>query len=351
MRVAFVSATTSHHRPSDGAERLERLATLLADRGHEAVVFSAKWWDGAPTEFDHDGLTYRAVTEYPSDSSFAARLASRIRRADPDVVHAVCDPPSHLVGARIGSGLAGVPYVVECYDPPRTRSFVDTHLYRAGIGAAGAIVTPSRTVKTRVRESGVQGDRIQVVPTGIDFEAIQNTPPGEDGDIVFSRTLDDAANLETLLLSLAEFRTYDWDATIIGDGPKREAYERQSRDLRIDDRVTFVGEKDVAERIALFKSAHVYVHTAEYTPFAIDLLRALAAGCVGLVEYHQDSSAHELVEQEERGYTATSSEELTERLTTAGSLDRLDVNERFARYDDRTVIERYLDTYRSLQST
>ena len=349
MRVALVAATTAHHAPSDGAQRMQRLARLLTG-DHEVVVFTTKWWDGAPTEFEHDGVIYRQVAPSPSASTFAATLGPRIRAFRPDVIHVTCDPPSHVIGARIAATLSRSPYVVECYDPPKTRGWLASRLFRSGLKRADAVITPSRTVKTRVRESGIPGERIRVIPSGIDFDAIRHATPADGGDIVFSRHLDEAANLETLLLALAEFRTYDWDATIIGDGPKRVAYERQVRDLRIDDRVEFVGDKDESARIALFKGAHVYAHTAEYTPFAIDLLRALASGCVGIVEYHAASSAHELVEHEDRGFTATSAQELTRQLTRAGDLDRLDANERFAAYDDEYFLERYLDVYRNAAS-
>ncbi|MFB6112645.1 MAG: glycosyltransferase [Halodesulfurarchaeum sp.] len=350
MRVALISATTVHHDPSDGTERLHRLARLLSEHGHEVVVLSAKWWDGTPQTFEHEGITYRAITQYPSDSSFGLRLLRAVRRTRPDVVHATCHPPGHVIGARMAAGVAAVPYILECYDPPQDRTRIGRSLFRSGLRGAGAIVTPSRTVKTRVREFGVPGEKIDVVPTGIDFEAIRDANAVEGGDIVYSRRLDEAANLETLLLALAEFRTYDWRATIVGDGPKRVDYERQARDLRISDRVDFVGEKSVEERIALFKSAHVYVHTAEYTPFAIELLRALACGCVGLVEYHENSSAHELVEREKRGFTATSAQELTDRLASAGDLDRLSVDEQFETYDEEHFLERYLDTYRAVHT-
>ena len=349
MRVALVSATTAQHVPRDGPERLRRLAELLAGRGHEVTVLSAKWWDGEPKEFELNDVVYRAVTETPESGQFVYRVVGAIRRTDPEVVHVVCEPATHALGAKVTASISRIPVVIECYDPPRGRGWLSSKLYAIGGKAADAVVAPSRTVKTRVREFGVKSERIHVIPSGIDMDAIRAIEPAEGSDIVYSRHLDDEANLETLLLALAEFREYDWNATIVGDGPKRRDYERQASDLRIDDRVNFVGDRDVEDRIALFKNAHVYVHTAEYTPFAIELLRALAAGCVALVEYHADSSAHELVEQEDRGFTATNAQELTERLVQAGQLDRLDVDERFAAYDERHFLEQYLDVYRGVQ--
>lgn len=350
MRVAFVSSSTRHHDPTDGAERLAALASDLADRGHEVAVFSAQWWDGVPDEFERDGIEYRAVTATPDDWKYSYQVPGLLDKFDPDVIHAVCNPPGHLLGAKAGGTLAGAPVLAECYDPPKPQGSMAKTLTRLATRSAAGFVTPSRTVRTRVREFGVLLEDIDVIPTGIEWEQVRSVEPADGGDIVFSRRLDAAANLETLLLALAEFREYDWTATIVGDGPERPAYERQASDLRIEDRVDFVGDRSVEERIALFKNAHVYVHTAEYTPFAVDLLRALAAGCIGIVEYHADSSAHELVEQRRRGFTATNAQELTEQLAAAGNLERLDVDEEFAEFDRRTFLERYLERYRDLQS-
>ncbi|MFB6133690.1 MAG: glycosyltransferase [Halanaeroarchaeum sp.] len=350
MRVAFVSAWTIQHEPTDGAARLHSLATDLVDRGHHVVVFTAQWWEGDPDAFEMDDIQYRAVAASADGWRFPVRLPGAIREFDPDVVHAVCTPPRHLLAARVASFLTGARLIAECYDPPRSRNAFGRSMARAGLRGADVVVTPSRTVRTRIREIGIPQDRIVVVPTGIEWETIRSAEPADGGDIVYSRRLDGAANLETLLLALAEFREYDWTATIVGEGPERSTYERQARDLRIEDRVEFVGERSVEERIALFKDAHVYVHTAEYTPFAIDLLRALAAGCVGIVEYHADSSAHELVEQEHRGFTATNAQELTNRLVAAADIDRRTVDDSFAEFDRRSALERYLDLYRGEQA-
>jgi len=53
--------------------------------------------------------------------------------------------------------------------------------------------------------------------------------PGEAIDVIYARRLDEGANLESLLLGLAELRGRDWQANVIGDGPERETYERLAR--------------------------------------------------------------------------------------------------------------------------
>lgn len=351
MRLAFVSPIAVHHpESSEVAGRVHRLATSLAERGHDVIYVTAKWWEGTFQQFEESGITYRAINTGSGTSVLTPmRVANEVREAKADVVHAVCDSPSWTAGAQYGAGLSGAGFLVEWYDPPATESGFAGWLRGRALHSADLVVTPSQTVETTVRENGVDGGKVRVIPTGIDVELIQETGQAASGDIVYSRRLEEGANLETLLLALAEFREYDWQATIIGDGPLRGAYERQVSDLRIDDRVEFVGELPVEERIARFKNAHVYVHTAEYTPFAHDLLRALAAGCVSIVEYHKDSSAHELVVHEDRGFTATSPEELTRRLAAAGELESQSFDENFLDFSDEAVLETYLDIYRSIR--
>jgi glycosyltransferase involved in cell wall biosynthesis len=277
------------------------------------------------------------------------KLPGTIRSVSPDVIHSRSVPPVAVVTAHWARLLSRTPLVVDWYDPPTDGGRLHNYANRYAVRAHSRGVSPSEYVRTKVREWGADGADIDVVPTGIEMPKIRETDPDTTGgDIVFSRRLDDDCGLETLLLALAEFRDYDWQATIIGDGPARKRFERQVHDLRIDDCVTFVGEKSVTERIALFKNAHVYVQTAERASFAHDLARALACGCIGIVEYHVNSSAHELVEAETRGFLATSAQELTERLVEARALERRNVDESFARYDESEMVSQYVDIYRDL---
>lgn len=351
MRVAIVSQVTARQRETELTRRTQRTARLLAEHGHEVTVFCSQWWEGDLHSFEQEEVDYEALapnaTESPS-SQFAMRLPFALRRVDPDIIHATYPPGRHVMGAQLGSTLSRAPLVVDWYgDGPMP--FADYEATPVGrMWAArcpAAVITPSQIVRTSVREAGADDDTVYVIPNSIDVEQIKQIEPENVADIVYSRPLDEDANVESLLLALAEYRDRDWTAAVIGDGPERAGYERQARDLRIEDRVTFVGDQPVEKRIAAFKGAHVYVQTARRESFPTDLLRALACGCVGVVEYHARSSAHELVENEERGFRATNEKELTEALRAAGDLSPMSFNEEFAAYDNGAVLDQYLDCY------
>lgn len=347
MRVAFVSMETAHHRGRRGFERTRRTARLLAGRGHDVTVLCAQWWTGASVPvFEHEGITYRRVTFERSPREFAAKLPLAIRRIDPDVVHAVNSPPNHVLVAKTTARLQRVPVVVDWFDDYPEDS---TRTYGRAIKQADAITTPSETVRTDVRERGAGDERVRVIPESVDMELVREAPAGGDHDVVYARELDEEANVETLLLALAELRDREWSAAVIGDGPERRAIEGAARDLRIDDRVEFTGSLPLADRVSLYKGAHVFAQTAYEEPFADELLWALACGCLGVVEYQAESSAHELVESRERGRLVTSPQELADEILDASGVDHRTVNETYAEFDHDEVLERYLSLYRDLQ--
>ena len=351
MRVAVVAETTVHHArgDTDSAARLDRLARRLAGRGHDVAVFCDRWWEADRLEYVQERVRYKAVADGDPAWRFSAQLPARIRLFDPDVIHAAHDPPHAVYGAKVASLLTRTPLIVDWYDHRPLPDWRE-RLRRGAARRPDAVVVPSRLVRTGVRELGRPVEDIDVIPNGIDMEAIRETEPEPIADVVFARRLDRDAYLESLLLALAELRDVDWDAVVIGDGPHRQQYEDQAADLRIDDRVTFLGDVPEERRVAVYKGAHAFVHTARYTPFATELLRALACGCVGIAEYHADSSAHELIEHRERGFRVTSESELVDAIRATAELPRLEVDEDFASFDEREVLERYLERYRELQS-
>ena len=213
---------------------------------------------------------------------------------------------------------------------------------------ADAVTAPSRTTKTRVREHGGAGDDVRVVPESIDFDLVERAGVDDRFDAVYARRLDRHANVETFLLGLAELRGRDWTAAVVGDGPERARIEAVARDLRIADRVSFLGDLPLRERVELFKGTHVAAATAAWETFPTDLLWALACGCVALVEYQADSSAHELVEGRRRGRLVTSPAELADEFVAVAGLDRKSVERDFVDYDHDAVLDRVTDLYRDL---
>ncbi|MFB6353653.1 MAG: glycosyltransferase family 4 protein [Halobacteriales archaeon] len=349
MRVAVVAAGARWRVDDEAADRLDWLAGALAGRGHAVTTVGPGWWPDRDADATVGGAPFRPVTAAadPPPRRLAARLPAALREFNPDVVHANHASPLAVAAAATASTALGVPLVVDWYDQAAASGWRE-RIRRLAARAPDRVVVPSRLVRTGLRELGRAAAGLEVIPTPVDFAAIRGVEPEPLADVVYSRRLDGAANLETLLLALAELRGLGWDAAVIGDGPARERYEQQAADLRIADRVHFLGAQPLERRLALFRGAHVYAHTALAAPFAPDLLRALACGCVGIAAYHAGSAAHELIEHRDRGIRVTDEEALESAIRDAADLERRSVDETFESYDVEPVFERYLTAYREL---
>lgn len=346
MRLAFVAMETTHH--SDGARthRFERIARLLAKRGHEVTLFCGQWWDAYDDTFVVDDLRYCGVTLGTAISSFCTRLPALLAAYNPDIVHVRSDPPEQVLASLAGSKLARAPLVVEWFGDVE----LDETARRTRWAASkpDQIITPSELVRTQVRELGASGDQTRTIPESIGYDRVTDVEPAEEVDVAYAHPLDGSANIQDFLLGLAELRERDWSATVIGDGPKRSEYEQEAADLRIDDRITFVGACDRERRIGIYRGAHAFVQTAYREVFATELLWALACGCIGIVEYQAESSAHELIENYERSYRVTNPQQLADAIVDAGNFEFQTSAETWRAYDHDAVIEQYLDTYEKL---
>jgi glycosyltransferase involved in cell wall biosynthesis len=347
VHVAFVTMTTAHHVDHWYARRTRAVAERLASRGHEVSVVCTQWWGGDHAAFDFDGVSYRRVTTDRSPSTFVAKLPFVLNSVRPEVIHVATDPALAVPAAKAAGRLRRVPVVAEWWDPPGRGTERSWRRHWAA-RSPNTLLVPSETVATTARECGAAADAVKVLPDSVDVAGIRDAPVDDRADLVYARRLDEHANVEEFLLALAELRGWEWRAAIIGDGPARSDAERMASDLRIDDRVEFLGDLAPAEQVPILKGAHVFAQTATWEPFATDLLRALACGCVGVVEYQADSAAHELVEADPRSSLVTSPQELAEEIVAATETERWTVNEDYAAYDHDAVLDRYVDRYREL---
>jgi len=343
VRIAFAAMTTAHHVDDWYARRLQAVAERLAARGHDVTLCCTQWWEGDHPAFDFEGVTYRRVTRERAPRQFVAKLPFVLDRIDSDVIHAATYPHLAAPAARVTGRFQRTPVVGEWWTRPDDET--PPWQRRWAARSPGRLLAPSRTVATAARESGADEDAIEVVPDSIDMAGIRSAPVDPRADVVYARRLDDHANVEEFLLALAELRRREWRAAVIGDGPARSDAERTARDLRIDDRIEFLGALNPTEQIPILKGAHVFAQTATWEPFATTLLRALACGCVGVVEYQAASAAHELVEGEPRGALVTSPQELADEIVAAAEMENWTLNEAYAAYDHDAMVDRYVDCY------
>ena len=309
----------------------------------ESVTETEDRISGPIPEFDQHDVTYRAVVDEPGAGSFSSKLVYSLYKTKPDVVQAVNSPPEHVLGAKRACRLLRIPLVVDWWHDVPGDDWVS---YKRAVRAASKLLVPSELVRTQVREHGAPAEKITTVPESIDVELVRDADTDHRADIVYMNDLDENANLQSFLLALAELRQRTWRAVVVGDGPTRDAAETMASDLRIDDRVSFLGDLPPEEFVPILKGARVFAQTAEREPFATGLLWALACGCIGLVEYQAGSSAHELVTGVERGRRVTSPQELAAAISDAAAEPPRTRSENYDQYDHDAVLDQYLADYR-----
>ncbi len=134
---------------------------------------------------------------------------------------------------------------------------------------------------TRVRQvSGGIEPRFLAPPTEI-AAAVKKRIGVPEGDILVltTRRLEPRMGLEQLLAAVAEVDTVGITLAVTGDGSYRTSLERLAADLRIDDRVRFVGRIGDEELRSLYGAADLYVlPTLAYEGFGMSTVEALACG-------------------------------------------------------------------------
>jgi glycosyltransferase involved in cell wall biosynthesis len=100
-------------------------------------------------------------------------------------------------------------------------------------------------------------------------------------DLVFLGRLVSDKGLDLLLDAMATLRkgALRPSLTVIGDGPERDALQKQARELELD--VEFIGAKSGAELRALLNRHRIMVVPSRWKePFGLVALEGIACGCV-----------------------------------------------------------------------
>jgi len=138
---------------------------------------------------------------------------------------------------------------------------------RRVLRAAARVIAVSPGVAEYVRSRGVPGDRVRVIPNGVDPQRFsprpRGAPPAELPQlqrpfvIGFCGSLKPWHDLETLLDALAgEAALQEAALLVIGDGPRRAELRKRTTDLGIDARVAWAGERSEDEVPDLLALCH-----------------------------------------------------------------------------------------------
>lgn len=261
-------------------------AAGLRRRGHDVTVLAA-----------HDA---RIVQEAPRFAvpvtplpigrkrpAGLAALARALRVASPQIVNTHSSTDSWLSALACGLLGARAPVLVRTrhVSVPVPNDPATRWLYRR---ATARTVTTGEALRAQlVRDNGLDPDRVESVPTGIDaahYASIAKRDaraalglPADVPLVGIVATLRSWKGHRFLVDALPRLERRDARLLIVGDGPQREALERQVAAQRLGERVTFAGQQDdVAPWLAALDVFALPSYSNEGVPQA--LLQAMFAG-------------------------------------------------------------------------
>jgi glycosyltransferase involved in cell wall biosynthesis len=232
--------------------------------------------EGVPLTRLATPLTLRSATICP-------QIPLAIRASNPDLVH-LHMPNPFGAAAFLLSGFKGPLVVTWHFDVVRQRALnrLFKPLFSKVLSRAMAVITTSPNLAKSSDMLQAFGDRVRVIPYGIDHEPYERRDSEATtlrqrfgpkivlgvGRLVYYK------GWEYLIKAMSEV---DASLLIVGDGPLREELELQAKTQGISDRVHFVGERN--HLIPFYQACDVFVLSSiRGEAFGLVQLEAMAAG-------------------------------------------------------------------------
>ncbi|MEA3199727.1 MAG: hypothetical protein QOE90_1155 [Thermoplasmata archaeon] len=374
LRLAHV-APYLHPHVGGVESHVEGVCAELARRGHDITVVTSRLPD-TPEREERDG--YKILRAPMPANLFTTPITPRLGRAldeaAPRLVHAHSPPPVSSWYASRWCRRRGVPFALTYHcdlEIPVPGGGVIVEVYRRTLGRAtvrraDALVATTTTYAQTSRSLWSRDD-VEVVPNAVDATRFS---PDVDGAAIRARHgLGDAPvalfvgrlthhkGVEELVRAAA-LTGPQVKHLIVGDGPKRAAFEAMARQAA-PGRIVFAGRVSAEELPAYYRAADVGVlpSTSRLEAFGIAALECMASGRPVVVS--RMPGVEEVIEPDVTGLLAEplDAEDLAaqiralaldpERARAMGKAARERVLERFTL---PRVVDRLEAIYRALQT-
>ena len=315
MRIAMVSEHASPLATLGGVDaggqnvHVAALATALAGRGHEVVVYTRRdSWHLRPRVRMTDRVDVVHVPAGPPRPVPKDELAPYMpdfgrwmartwaNRAVPDVVHShfwmsglAAVQAARIVGVPVLHTFHALGSVKRRFQGARDTSPDDRiALERSLVGDVDLVISTSNDEIIELARMGADVEHARVVPCGVDIGLFTPDGPawprGERrrlvciGRLVERKGVDTVVEALTLLPDAELVVAGGPAAEQLADDPEARRLRAIARELAVDDRLKLVGRVDHGDIPALLRSADVVVATPWYEPFGIVPVEAMACG-------------------------------------------------------------------------
>lgn len=296
-RLRIVQVAPYLHPHVGGVEsHVEGISAELARRGHRVDVVTSHL-EGAATREVRDGYLIRRVRQRANlfTTPITPGLGAALSESPMDLVHAHSPPPLTSWQAARWTRKRKVPFVLTHHCDleipiPGGGLVVETYrrtLGRSTVRAAKAVVATTRTYAMTSRSLWYRGD-VQVVPNAVDARRFK---PGPDPHHLRERHQLGGAKVALFVGRLTHHKGVEEfiraarltgpgvTHLVVGDGPKRDAFESLAAD-EAPGRVVFAGRVDAHDLPDYYRLATVGVlpSTSRLEAFGIVALECMASG-------------------------------------------------------------------------
>jgi len=290
MRVLVVNWLDRENPQAGGAEaHLHETFGRLAQRGHE-ITLLASGWKGCDPRAELDGIqVHRTGARY----TFSLAAPRYFRRE-------LSDRPFDVVVEDLNK----VPLFTRYWTSAPVVALVH-HLFgttafqEASFPLAAATwllerpiplvfrTTPTIAVSASTREDlgrrGLDTNRIEVIPNGIDLEHYTPHPEGlrtPEPSLLFLGRLKKYKGVELLVRAVAVLASEGVQVTLRvgGSGNDRARLEKIALDLDVKDQVHFLGFVNEEEKLELFRTSWLHALTSPNEGWGISIMEASACG-------------------------------------------------------------------------
>jgi len=323
MKLALVTDVFYPRIEAGAEQRYLEVAKRLAVE-HEVHVFTMRW-HGAPKEEVLEGVHVHRLNEpgsfyvggrrsISSALGFTLNLLPKaLKTQDFDLIDANQFPLLPLAPSRLFSARSGCPLV--CTWLEVWGAYWKEYLGWAGsfgrrVERAAAklpdhIISISEHTKKRlVGKLGVEGEKVSVIPVGLDLKEIEGIKAEkEEGKLVYVGRLMRHKNVELLLEAMPVVIEALPEAhlRIVGGGPEEKRLAGLSRELGIDDRVEFLGVLDRESMLKELKSSLALVLPSTREGQGLVVAEAMAAGTLAIAAEAPNSAVTEFLRHGENG--------------------------------------------------
>ncbi|MCD4821012.1 MAG: glycosyltransferase family 4 protein [Methanococcoides sp.] len=317
MKIAFVYDAIYPWVKGGAEKRIYELGKRLAERGDEVHLFGIKWWEGDDV-IEYEYMTLhgvcaarelyvngrRSITEA---LIFSVRLFPHLLKERFDVIDVSVFPYFSCFTVKAVSVIRRSPAFFTWhevwddywYDYMGKMGIFGRIVERVVSKISSNTIAVSDMTKKNLGSLGLDGQKITVVPNGIDLDRILVNPPANEiCDVLFAGRLIKEKNVDMLLRSMLRIQN-EFPAVklhIIGQGPEKENLLDLVEDLGIEDNVEFFDFMEYDELIGRIKSSKIFVLPSIREGFGMVVVEAFACGSPVITVKAKKNAAQYLVD-------------------------------------------------------